>query len=84
MTLRSALLLYRFTGIRARIARIVFWLWVVLSALVVVDTVISAVDDPRVLPSNLVSLVAWIGWGVGLRYWAVSHCKRAAAARADA
>ncbi|MFY9919941.1 MAG: hypothetical protein WAL26_16325 [Mycobacterium sp.] len=84
MTLRSALLLYRFTGTRARIARVVFWLWVVVSALIVVAVVISAVDDPRVLPSNVVGLVAWLGWGVGLRYWAVSHSERAAAARAGA
>ncbi len=84
MTLRSALLFYRFTGIRARIARVVFWLWVVFSALIVVAVVISAVDDPRVLPSNVVGLVAWLGWGVGLRYWAASHSERAAAARAEA
>ncbi len=83
-TLRGALLLYRFTGIRARIARVVFWLWVVFSALIVVAVVISAVDDPRVLPSNVVGLVAWLGWGVGLRYWAVSHSERAATARAEA
>ena len=65
MTLRSALLLYRFTGIRAHIARIVFWFWVLLTVLIVVAIAISAVDDPRMLPSNLVVLVAWIGWAIG-------------------
>ena len=30
MTLRSALLLYRFNGIRAHIARIVYWIWLAL------------------------------------------------------
>lgn len=76
MTLRDALLLYRFTGIRARIARIVFWFWVAFTVLVVVAIVISVFEDPRVLPANLVALVAWIGWAVGLRYWAVSHSDR--------
>ncbi len=79
MTPRDALLLYRFTGIRARIARTVFWFWVALTVLVVVETVVSAFEDPRVLPSNLVSLVAWVGWAVGLRYWAESHNERATA-----
>jgi hypothetical protein len=78
MTVRSALLLYRFNGIRARIARIVYWLWVAFTVLVVAAIATSAYDDPRVLPSNLVSLVAWVGWAVGLRYWAVSHSERAA------
>ena len=84
MTLRDALLLYRFTGIRARIARAVFWFWLALTVLVVVDTVVTAFDDPRVLPANLVSLVAWAGWTVGLRYWAESHNERAARQRAAA
>lgn len=82
MTLREALLLYRFTGIRARVARLVYWLWAALTVLIVVAIVISAVEDPRVLPANLVALVAWAGWAVGLRYWAQSHHQRAAAARA--
>jgi hypothetical protein len=77
MTLRNALLLYRFTGIRASIARIVFWLWLFLTAFIVVVIVMSAVDDPRILASNLVVLVAWIGWAVGIRYWAESHNERA-------
>ena len=81
-TLRGALLLYRFTGIRPRIARLIYWIWAALTVLIVVATVISAFDDPRVLPANLVALVAWAGWTVGLRYWAESHQQRAAAARA--
>lgn len=84
MTLRDALLMYRLTGIRADVARIVFWLWVLVTVLVVVAAVVSAIEDPRTLPSNIVSLVAWIGWAVGLRYWAASHSERAAAAPADA
>ncbi len=72
MTLRRALLLYRFKGSRATVARFVFHCWVALTVLVAVATVLSIVDDPRVLPSNLVAFVAWIGWAVGLRYWAAS------------
>jgi hypothetical protein len=72
MTVRRALLLYRFKGPRATIARFVFHCWVALTVLIAVLTVVSAFDDPRVLPSNLVAFVAWVGWAVGLRYWAVS------------
>ena len=76
MTLRRALLLYRFKGPRATMARFVFHCWVALTVLVAVAAVLSTVDDPRMLPSNLVAFVAWIGWGVGLRYWAVSLNER--------
>lgn len=55
-----------------------------LTVLIVVETVVSAFEDPRVLPSNVVALAAWVGWTVGLRYWAQSHNDRAAAARAAA
>jgi hypothetical protein len=72
MTLRRALLLYRFKGSRATVARFVFHCWVALTVLVAVATVLSSVDDPRVLPANLVGFVAWIGWAVGLRHWAAS------------
>jgi hypothetical protein len=82
MTLRDALLLQRFTGIRAHIARIVYWLWIVFIVLASIAIAISAFDDPRVLPSNLIALVAWVGWTVGLRYWAQSHSQRAVDARA--
>lgn len=84
VTLRNVLLLYRFTGSRSRIARIVYWIWVALTVLIVVETVVSAFEDPRVLPSNVVALAAWVGWTVGLRYWAQSHNDRVAAARAAA
>ena len=78
MTVRDVLLLYRFNGIRAHIARFVYWLWLALTVLVVTAIVISAFQDPRTLPSNVVVLVAWFGWAVGLRYWAVSRSERAA------
>jgi hypothetical protein len=84
LTLRGTLLLYRFTGIRPRIVRIVYWLWLAFLVLVVVAIAISGFEDPRVLPSNIIALVAWVGWGVGLRYWAASHNDRAVRARAAA
>jgi hypothetical protein len=62
----------------------VFWLWVALTVLIVVETVVSAFDDPRILPSNIVALVAWVGWTVGLRYWAATKSERAALQRATA
>jgi hypothetical protein len=78
MTLRRALLLYRFKRPRATIARFVFYCCVALTVLAAIATVVSTFDDPRVLPSNLVSLVAWVGWAIGIRYWAVSLNERAA------
>jgi hypothetical protein len=82
VTLRDALLWYRLNGIRAHIARIVYWLWLALTAVVVFAIAATAVGDPRTLPSNIVALVAWLGWAVGLRYWAASAGERAARDRA--
>ena len=48
---------------------------------IVVSMVITAYQDPRTIPSNVVVLVAWVGWAIGLRYWAEAHSERAAAAR---
>ena len=78
MTLREALLLYRFTGTRARIARLTFWFWTFLTVLIVIASVVTAIEDPRTLPANGVSLIVWVGWAVGLRYWAESKNERAA------
>lgn len=80
MTLRDALLFHRLNGIRAQIARAVFWFWLLLTLFVIVAIVISAYQDPRTIPSNVIVLVAWVGWSIGLRYWALSHSERAAAA----
>ncbi|HEX3286458.1 MAG TPA: hypothetical protein VHT50_17875 [Mycobacterium sp.] len=84
MTLRDVLLAYRFNGIRAHIARTVYWLWLALAVLVVIAMTVTAFQDPRSIPANLVVLVAWLGWAVGLRYWAVSHSERAARQRITA
>lgn len=78
MTLRRALLLYKFNGPRAVIARFVFHCWAAVAVLVVVATALSSFGDPRTLPSNVISLVAWVGWAIGIRYWAVSLNERAA------
>ncbi len=79
ITLRNMLLLYPFNGSRPTIARIVYWLWLIFLVVVIVLIVISAYEDLGVLPSNLVALVAWAGWAVGLRYWAASQDERARA-----
>lgn len=78
VTLRDALLFYRLNGIRARIARMVYWLWLALAVVVVIAIVSTAFYDPRTLAANLVVLIVWIGWAVGLRYWAASASERAA------
>ena len=79
ITLSNTLLLYPFNGSRAQIARIVYWLWLIFLVVVIVLIVLSAYEDLGVLPSNLVALVAWAGWAVGLRYWAASQDERARA-----
>ncbi len=80
ITLRRALLMYRFTGSRALFARFVFHCWVVLVVLILVATVVSSFNDPRSLPSNLIAFAAWVGWAIGIRYWAASLNERATAA----
>ena len=72
VTVRRALLLYGFRRPASRIARIVFWLWILFALLSPIGTVIDAFQDPRLIPGDLVGLVAATGWAVGLRYWAVS------------
>ena len=72
MTLRRALLLYEFTRPAARIARVVFWFCVVLMLFNPVAIALDVFKDPRLLPGDLVALVAFTGWTVGVRYWAVS------------
>lgn len=76
-TVRDVLLLRPLTGVRAHIARIVYWLWLLMTVVVVIVSIVSACTDPRTLPSNLVVLIAWVGWAFGIRYWAVSHSERA-------
>ena len=78
LTLRRALLLYRFKRPAAAIARTVFWFWAALTILLAMAIVLSVFDDPRLIPANLVELVAFVGWAVGLRYWAVSLNDRTA------
>ena len=78
-TLRDVFLLRRLTGLRAHLARLIYWLCLFLAVFVVTAAVIGGYDDPRTVPSNLVVLVAWVGWAIGLRYWAQSHSERAAA-----
>jgi hypothetical protein len=72
LTVRNALLLYRFNRPTAAIARIVFYFWTALTIVSVVGTVLNGFEDPRLIPGDLVALAAFVGWAVGLRYWAVS------------
>jgi hypothetical protein len=81
LTLRSALLLYRFKRPVAAIARVVFWVWTAFTILDAVIILVTAFDDPRLIPANLVGLAAFVGWAFGLRYWAVSLDARTPAQR---
>jgi hypothetical protein len=72
LTLRRALLLYRFKRPAAAIARLVFWAFTALTMLSLMAVVVNGLEDPRLIPGDLVALVALVGWAVGLRYWAVS------------
>jgi hypothetical protein len=78
MTVRRALLLYRFRQSAAVIARIVFYLWIGLTVVVAVLVLVAVYDDPRLIPANLLALAVFVGWALGLRYWAVSLEGRAA------
>jgi hypothetical protein len=76
LTLRRALLLYRFKRPAATIARIVFYFWTAVTILGVIATVLNDFEDPRLIPGDLVAVVVFVGWAVGLRYWAVSLNER--------
>jgi hypothetical protein len=78
LTLRSALLLYRFHRRAAAIARIVFYIWLAWTILVAIALVVASYVDPRLIPADLFALLAFVGWAVGLRYWAVSLDSRTA------
>jgi hypothetical protein len=78
LTFRSALLLYPFNWPAAAIARIVFWFWAALTIVMAIATMLSGFDERLLIPVNLVSLVAFVGWAVGLRYWAISLNARSA------
>ena len=78
LTIRRALLMYRFKRPAAAVARIVFWVWTALTILDAIATVLTAFHDPRSIPANLVAFIAFAGWAVGLRYWAASLDARAA------
>jgi hypothetical protein len=80
LTLRSALLLYPFKWPAAAITRIVFWFWAALTIVMAIATVLAGFDERLLIPVNLVSLVAFVGWAVGLRYWAISLNARSATA----
>jgi len=84
LTLRRALLLYRFKRPAAAIARTVFWFWTALTILLAIANVLGVFDDPRLIPANLAALVAFAGWAVGLRYWAISLNERTAGTTAAA
>lgn len=72
MTLRRALLLYRLSRPAARIARIVFWCWIVFALIMPIGFVVNLYQDPRLIAGDLIGLAAFVGWTVGLRYWVVS------------
>lgn len=76
LTLRRALLLYRFQRWTAVIARIVFYFFVVLTILVAAEAVVVVYNDPRLIPANLLAVAAIVGWAVGVRYWAASINER--------
>jgi hypothetical protein len=83
LTFRRALLLYRFQRRKAVIARIVFYFFVALTILMAVDAVVAIYNDPRLVPANLLGVAVFVGWTVGVRYWAVTHDERGAASATE-
>lgn len=82
LTFRRALLLYRFQRWTAVIARIVFYFFVVLAIASAADAAVTAYNDPRLIPANLLAVAVVAGWTVGVRYWVVSLDERGADASA--
>ena len=79
MTLRRALLLYRFHRPAARVARILFYLWAASYLLLtVIGLFVMAAEDPGLIPGEVIMLSGFVGWTVALRYWAASLDARAA------
>lgn len=58
------------------IARIVFYFFVAVTILVTADAVVAVYNDPRLIPANLLAVAAFVGWAVGVRYWAASLNER--------
>jgi hypothetical protein len=69
VTLRGALLFYRFDQPAAKVVRIIFYISAVLAVLWAVSLVW---EDPYSIPGNVVQLGGLVGYTVALRYWAAS------------
>jgi hypothetical protein len=69
VTLRRALLFYRFDRPAAKIVRIIFYAWTLFVVMYAYGTVI---DEPRYIPSGVSYLVGFVGYAVALRFWATS------------
>jgi hypothetical protein len=67
-----ALLFYDFHRRAARVVRAIFYIYSVLSAILVILLLWSGWDDPHYLAGNVVFCVILILYAVGFRYWAVS------------
>jgi hypothetical protein len=72
VTLRHALLFYRFHRPAARIVRIIFYILALALPLLAAGLITAAWAYRYWLPGSMVQLVAFIGYAVALRYWAAS------------
>jgi hypothetical protein len=72
VTLRRALLFYRFHRSAARFVRIIFYIWALWVGVSVVGLVATAFFEPKAFLGYLFLLFGYVGYAVALRYWAAS------------
>jgi hypothetical protein len=72
VTLRRALLFYRFDRPAAKIVRIIFYSWTVLLAVWTAGTIAADQAEPYYIPGDVIWLVGFVAYAVALRYWAAS------------
>jgi hypothetical protein len=72
VTLRHSLLFYRLNRRAAKVVRLIFYGWVAFLAWFATRAVIDVRDHPGELAADVALSIAFIGYAVGLRYWAAS------------
>ena len=72
VSLRRALLFYRFHRPAARIVRIILYIWALFSVVWAVGVLEVDLDQHYWFAGDTVQFVAFIGYAVALRYWAAS------------
>lgn len=76
VTLRNAMLLYRFDQPMASLVRILFYASILSLIVIFLGFAASVREQPNYLPGDAVQFLTFVGYAVVLRYWAASLAKR--------